>query len=127
MRPVQSAIRTRVHESTMRTQSTGSPATSQQITINGGWLSPARLHLIAQANAPVAGLPARRVFEGRHTVADLTLPDSRVLYDYLEEGASAESASRTARRLMPTIVPRLPHACAPHGVSPGCERKTSEE
>ena len=53
------------------------------IAIRGGWLSPARLHLFAHANAPVADLPVRRVVEGRHFIADLTLPYGRVLHDYL--------------------------------------------
>ena len=53
------------------------------ITIKGGWLSPARLHLIPHANAPVADLPVRRIVEGRHFIADLSLPYGRVLHDYL--------------------------------------------
>ncbi len=44
---------------------------------------PARLHLIPHINAPVADLPVRRVVEGRHFKADLTLPYGRVLHDYL--------------------------------------------
>lgn len=59
------------------------------ITIRGAWASPARLHLIPHANAPVADLPVRRVLDGRHFIADLTLPYGRVLYDYLREGAEA--------------------------------------
>ena len=55
------------------------------ITIKGGWLSPARLHLIPHANAPVADLPVRRIVEGRHFIADLSLPYGRVLYDYLKQ------------------------------------------
>lgn len=44
---------------------------------------PARLHLVPHINAPVADLPVRRVLEGRHFKADLTLPCGRVLHDYL--------------------------------------------
>jgi acetoacetate decarboxylase len=44
---------------------------------------PARLHLIPHINAPVADLPVRRVIEGRHFKADLTLPYGRVIHDYL--------------------------------------------
>lgn len=44
---------------------------------------PARLHLIPHINAPVADLPVRRVVEGRHFKADLTLPYGRVIHDYL--------------------------------------------
>lgn len=62
----------------------------EDITIKGGWLSPARLHLIPHANAPVADFPVRRIVEGRHFIADLSLPYGRVLYDYLREGAAAQ-------------------------------------
>ena len=59
---------------------------------------PARLHLIPHANAPVADLPVRRVVEGRHFIADLSLPYGRVLYDYLREGdASVERPLDRAR------------------------------
>lgn len=53
------------------------------ITVKGAWTGPARLHLIPHANAPVADLPVRRVLQGTHILADLTLPFGRVLYDYL--------------------------------------------
>ena len=55
------------------------------ITVKGGWVSPARLHLIPHANAPVADFPVRRVIEGRHFIADLSLPYGRVIHDYLKE------------------------------------------
>jgi acetoacetate decarboxylase len=67
------------------------------ITIKGGWLSPARLHLIPHANAPVADLPVRRVLEGRHFIADLSLPYGRVLYDYLRESDVAIGRIDVAR------------------------------
>ena len=54
------------------------------ITIKGAWLSAARLHLIPHANAPVADFPVRRIVEGRHFIADLSLPYGRVLHDYLQ-------------------------------------------
>lgn len=44
---------------------------------------PAWLHLIPHINAPVADLSVRRVIEGRHFRADLTLPYGRILHDYL--------------------------------------------
>ena len=66
----------------------------EDITIKGGWLSPARLHLIPHANAPVADLPVRRVVEGRHFIADLSLPYGRVLYDYLREDRDAQNPVR---------------------------------
>jgi len=67
------------------------------ITLKGGWLSPARLHLIPHANAPVADLPVRRIVEGRHFIADLTLPYGRVMHDYLaaDRAARAHEAQRS--------------------------------
>jgi acetoacetate decarboxylase len=68
----------------------GSPAICQlvgyeltDITLKGAWTSPARLHLVPHANAPVADLPVREVVSGTHYIADLTLPFGRVLHDYL--------------------------------------------
>ena len=43
----------------------------------------ARLDLVSHVNAPVADLPVRRVIEGRHFKADLTLPYGRIIHDYL--------------------------------------------
>jgi acetoacetate decarboxylase len=53
------------------------------IVLKGAWSGPARLNLVPHANAPVADLPVERVIEGRHVIADLTLPYGRVLHDYL--------------------------------------------
>jgi len=53
------------------------------LTLKGAWISPARLHLVPHANAPVADLPVRRVLGGAHYIMDLTLPFGRVLHDYL--------------------------------------------
>ena len=53
------------------------------ITMHFHYSGPARLHLIPHINAPVADLPVRRVVEGRHFKADLSLPYGRVLHDYL--------------------------------------------
>ena len=55
------------------------------ITLKGAWSGPARLHLIPHVNCRVADLPVRRIIEGRHMIADLTLPYGRVLHDYLAE------------------------------------------
>ncbi len=52
------------------------------IQIKGAWGGPARLHLIPHVNAPVADLPVRKIVDGQHFVADLTLPYGRVLHDY---------------------------------------------
>jgi len=55
------------------------------IQVKGAWSSPARLHLIAHANAPVADLPVKHVVSGVHFIGDITLPYGRVLYDYLKQ------------------------------------------
>ena len=67
------------------------------ITMHFHFSGPARLHLIPHINAPVADLPVRRVVEGRHFKADLTLPYGRVLHDYLAQtGAPDMSLKKTA-------------------------------
>ncbi|NCQ23197.1 MAG: acetoacetate decarboxylase [Rhodobacteraceae bacterium CG17_big_fil_post_rev_8_21_14_2_50_63_15] len=53
------------------------------ITVKGFWRGPARLHLVPHVNAPVADLPVRRVIEGQHIVADLSLPYGKIVHDYL--------------------------------------------
>ena len=53
------------------------------IQVHGAWSGPARLHLVAHVNAPVADLPVLKVAGGLHFVADLTLPYGRVLHDYI--------------------------------------------
>ncbi len=67
----------------------GTPAIAQLVAYNlndikvkGAWSGPARLHLVAHVNAPVADLPVRKVLGGLHFIADLTLPYGRVLFDY---------------------------------------------
>lgn len=51
------------------------------ITVKGFWRG--RLHLVPHVNAPVADLPVRRIVEGQHIIADLSLPYGRVVHDYL--------------------------------------------
>lgn len=58
------------------------------IKVKGAWSGPARLHLVPHVNAPVADLPVLKVLGGQHFIADLLLPDGRILFDYLQEGAS---------------------------------------
>jgi acetoacetate decarboxylase len=53
------------------------------VVLKGAWSGAARLHLIPHVNAPVADLPVRKVLQGLHFVADITLPYGRVLHDYL--------------------------------------------
>ena len=43
----------------------------------------ARLHLVPHANCRLADLPVRKILNGQHLCADLTLPYGRVLHDYL--------------------------------------------
>jgi acetoacetate decarboxylase len=69
---------------------TGRPLVAQlvafemtDIRLKGIWRGPARLHLVPHVHAPVADLPVRRVVEGRHVIADMTLPYGRVAHDYL--------------------------------------------
>lgn len=54
-----------------------------EVEMHFHYSGPARLHLIPHINAPVADLPVRRVIEGRHFKADLTLPYGRILHNYL--------------------------------------------
>ena len=68
----------------------GTPAIAQLVAYNmididvkGAWSGPARLHLVAHVNAPVADLPVCKVVGATHLIADITLPYGRVLYDYL--------------------------------------------
>jgi len=59
-----------------------------EITVKGIWRGPARLHLVPHVHAPVADLPVRRVVEGQHVLADLTLPYGRVVHDYMAMAAA---------------------------------------
>lgn len=55
------------------------------LQIKGGWTGPARLNLVPNANAPVAQFPIKKVFPGKHLIADITLPYGRVLHDYMTD------------------------------------------
>ena len=55
------------------------------IKIKGAWKGPARLNLIPHVNAPVADLPVKKVIDGMHFIADITLPYGRVIHDYLNK------------------------------------------
>jgi acetoacetate decarboxylase len=59
---------------------------------------------VPHVNAPVADLPVRRVLNGTHFIADLTLPYGRVLHDYLHERSEAHGA----RTRQPHATLRLP-------------------
>lgn len=54
------------------------------IEVKGAWKGPARLHLVPHVNAPVADFPVKKILEGLHFIADLTLPYGRVLHNYLK-------------------------------------------
>lgn len=77
----------------------GQPQVAQLVAFNlcevdviGAWKGPARLHLESSAVAPVAQLPIKRVIEGKHVLANLTLPYGDVLFDYLDTKVQADSA-----------------------------------
>jgi len=55
----------------------------QDVSLNGAWAGPARLHLVPHADCRVADLPVRDILLGRHLIACLTLPYGAVLHDYL--------------------------------------------
>lgn len=57
----------------------------EDITVKGAWSGPARLSLTPHVNAPVADLPIISCMEGKHFIADLTLPYASVMYDYLKD------------------------------------------
>jgi acetoacetate decarboxylase len=54
------------------------------ITVLGGWKSPARLQLFEHALAPLADFPVREIVAASHIVTDLTLDMPRVVHDYLK-------------------------------------------
>lgn len=56
----------------------------ENVIVKGAWSGSARLSLTPHINAPVADLPVKNCLEGKHFIADLTLPYARVLYDYLK-------------------------------------------
>lgn len=75
----------------------------EDVQLKGVWTGPGALSLTPHALAPVADLPVLDVVSTTHLVADLTLGLGRVVYDYLEEEASAEivplaECSRAQRR-----------------------------
>jgi hypothetical protein len=61
-------------------------------------LGPCRLHLIPQANAPLADFPVWRVIGTHHFLADLTLPYGRVVHDYNKEADDLAEAAKWRRR-----------------------------
>jgi len=62
------------------------------IQVKGAWSGPARLHLVAHVNAPLADLPVRKVLGGLHFIADLTLPYGRVIHDYKTSDSQTREA-----------------------------------
>lgn len=68
-----------------------------EINAKGAWSGPARLHLVPHVNAPVADLPVRKIIEGSHFIADLTLPYGRVLYDYLSAAKADDEINGISR------------------------------
>lgn len=90
----------------------GSLAIAQLVAFNmtdihakGAWSGPARLHLVPHVNAPVADLPVRKIVDGRHFIADLTLPYGRVIYDYLaDQGQDSQAQTSNGQQKTPALV-----------------------
>ena len=55
------------------------------LVVKGAWSGPATLELHPHVLAPLAALPVREVVSAMHIVADLTLGDAEVAYDYLAQ------------------------------------------
>ena len=55
------------------------------LVVKGAWSGPATLELHPHVLAPLAALPVREVVSALHIVADLTLGDAEVAYDYLAQ------------------------------------------
>lgn len=90
----------------------GSLAIAQLVAFNmtdihakGAWSGPARLHLVPHVNAPVADLPVRKIVDGSHFIADLTLPYGRVIYDYLaDQGQDSQAQTSNGQQKTPALV-----------------------
>lgn len=54
-----------------------------QVSRVRGWRGPCRLALHEHVGMPMAVLPVKRILEGIHLKADITLPYGEVLHDYL--------------------------------------------
>lgn len=61
----------------------------EDISIKEAWHAPADLQLFRHVMADVARLPVLEVISGSHFVADLTLGYGKVVFDYMDEPASA--------------------------------------
>ncbi len=64
------------------------------LVLRGAWTGEATLELHPHVQAPVAALPVREVVSAMHVVADLSLGDAEIAYDYLRERAARESVRR---------------------------------
>jgi len=57
----------------------------EDINLKFAYSGDARLHLVPHVNCRLADLPVRKILQGVHMKADLTLPYGKVLHDYLAE------------------------------------------
>jgi acetoacetate decarboxylase len=65
------------------------------LSIRGAWSGIGTLELHPHVQAPVAALPVLEVVSAMHIVADLSLGDSEIAYDYLRERAARGSTRKT--------------------------------
>jgi acetoacetate decarboxylase len=55
------------------------------VVVKGAWTGPASLELHPHALAPLAALPVREIVSAVHIIADLSLGQAEVAYDYLAQ------------------------------------------
>ncbi len=61
------------------------------LVVKGAWSGPATLELHPHVLAPLAALPVREIVSAMHIVADLTLGDAEVAYDYLAQNRARKA------------------------------------
>jgi acetoacetate decarboxylase len=64
------------------------------LVVRGAWTGEATLELHPHVQAPVAALPVLEVVSASHIIADLSLGDCEIAYDYLRERAARGSARK---------------------------------
>jgi len=64
------------------------------LVVRGAWTGEATLELHPHVQAPVAALPVLEVVSATHVIADLSLGDAEIAYDYLRERAGRATARR---------------------------------
>ncbi|HTQ45861.1 MAG TPA: acetoacetate decarboxylase [Polyangiaceae bacterium] len=64
------------------------------VVVHGAWTGEATLELHPHVQAPVASLPVLEVVSATHVIADLSLGDAKIAYDYLRERAARQPARK---------------------------------